>query len=230
MLNFQQKEKKLKKFLRILEKCPLFDGIEPDKLLTMLTCLGARVASFDKKYTILTEGKPAKYIGIVLSGSVQVMQVDYYGNRSILSNIGPSELFAEAFACAETPAIPVTVVAGEPSEVMLIDCRHILHTCQNNCGFHQRLIFNLMKDLATKTILFHQKIDITSKRTTREKLMAYLLIQAKKTGSDTFEIPFDRQELADFLEVDRSGLSAEIGKLRKEGVLTSEKKRFTLLE
>jgi len=195
----------------------------------MLTCLDARVEHFDKKYTILTEGKPARFIGIVLSGTAQIMRIDYYGSRSILSEIGPSEVFGEAFACAEVQAVPVTVVANEPCEVMLIDCSHILHTCSNHCGFHERLIFNLMKDLAEKTILFHQKIEIISKRSTREKLMTYLLLQAKKAGSDSFLIPFDRQELADYLEVDRSGLSAEISKLRKEGILESEKNRFTLL-
>lgn len=219
----------MKKYWEILKKCPLFDRIEEDRLLTMLDCLGAKVVSFDKKYTIMAEGKPAKYIGIVLSGSAQIVQIDYYGNRSILSGIGPSEMFAEAFACAEIGAIPVSVIANEPCDVMLINCDHILHTCHNNCGFHQQLIFNLMKDLATKTILFHQKIEITSKRTTRDKLMAYLMFQAKKAGGNRFSIPFDRQELADYLEVDRSGLSAEISKLRREGVLESHKKEFKLL-
>jgi CRP-like cAMP-binding protein len=112
---------------------------------------------------------------------------------------------------------------------MLIDCSHILHTCHNNCGFHQKLIFNLMRELALKAILFHQRVEITSKRTTREKLLAYLNTQAQRAGGDSFEIPFDRQELADFLMVDRSGLSSEIGKLKKEGVLEVEKNRFTLL-
>jgi len=112
---------------------------------------------------------------------------------------------------------------------MLIECNHILHTCSNNCGFHQQLIFNLMKDLATKTILFHQKIEIISKRSTRDKLMTYLMLQAKKEGSDSFDIPFDRQELADYLEVERSGLSAEISKLKKEGIINNQKNHFELL-
>ncbi len=219
----------MKKYLKILKQCPLFNGIDEQDLLRMLTCLDARVASFDKKYTILAEGKPAKFIGIILSGSAQIIQVDYYGNRSLLSNVVAGEVFAEAFACAQTQVLPVAVVANEPSEVMLIDSTHILHTCQNGCGFHQQLIFNLMKDLATKTILFHQKIEVTSKRTTREKLMTYLLMQAKRAGSNEFTIPFDRQELADYLEVDRSGLSAEISKLRAEGVLESHRKEFVLL-
>ncbi len=219
----------MEKYLEIIKSCPLFEGIANEHLPTMLGCLGATIEHFDKKYTIMAEGNPAKYIGIVLTGSAQIIQIDYYGNRSILSGIGPSEMFAEAFACAEIPSIPVSVIANEPCDVMLINCSHILHTCQNNCGFHQQLIFNLMKDLALKTLLFHQKIEITSKRTTRDKLMAYLFFQAKKAGSNRFSIPFDRQELADYLEVDRSGLSAEISKLRREGVLESHKKQFELL-
>ena len=213
----------------ILKKCPLFKGIEDESLIRMLGCLGARVAAFDKKYTILAEGVPAKHIGIVLSGSVQVIQIDYYGNRSILSEIGTSQVFAEAFACAEVEAVPVSVIANEPCEVMLIDCSHILHTCTNNCGFHQQLIFNLMKDLASKTLLFHQRIEVTSKRSTREKLLAYLMLRAKTENKSSFDIPFDRQELADYLEVERSGLSVEIGKLKREGIIENTKNHFVLL-
>ena len=219
----------MKKYLEILKKCPLFFGIDDDNLLKMLTCLGAKVEFFDKKYTVFAEGKPAKHIGIVLSGSVQITQTDYYGFRSILNNASPSEIFSEAFACAETKALPVSIIANEPSYIMLIECSHILHTCSNNCGFHGQLIFNLMKDLAEKNIAFHQRIEITSKRTTREKILAYLNYQAKKNNSHKFTIPFDRQELADYLEVDRSGMAAEISKLRNEGVLKSRKNEFELL-
>lgn len=219
----------MKKYFEILRKCPLFDQIEDENLITMLGCLGARVETFDKKYTIIAEGNPAKYIGIVLSGCAQITQVDYYGNRSILSSVMPSNIFAEAFACAEVRSLPVSVIASEPCEVMLIDCGRILHTCQNSCGFHQKLIYNLMKDLASKTLALHQRIEVTSKRTTREKLMTYLMLQAKKAGNSSFNIPFDRQELADYLEVDRSGLSAEISKLRNEGIIESHRKHFELL-
>lgn len=219
----------MKKYLKILKKCPLFANIEDEDLLRMLKCLDAKTGSFDKKYTVFAEGSPAKYIGVVLSGSVQVIQVDYYGNRSILSVMREGEVFAEAFACAELREIPVSVIADEPSEIMFIDSSHILHTCHNNCGFHQQLIFNLMKDLAVKTIMFHQRIEVTSKRTTREKLLAYLAMQAKRAGSDSFDIDFDRQELADYLEVERSGLSAEISKLRREGTLENHKNHFELL-
>ena len=219
----------MQKYLPVLRRCSLFQGICDDDLMVMLNCLGAKIAFFDKKYTVFAEGSPAKHVGIVLSGAVQIFSIDYYGNRSILSGVEPGELFAEAFACAELPALPVTIIASEPSEIMLLDCSHLLHTCQNHCAFHQQLIFNLMKGLATKNILFQQKIGITSKRTTREKLMEYLMLQAKKANSSSFTIPFDRQELADYLEVDRSGLSAEIGKMCREGIIESHRKQFKLL-
>jgi len=219
----------VKKYLEILKECPLFRDVSEDSLTVMLHCLGARVESFDKKYTVFAQGAPARYIGIVLSGSVQIVQNDYYGNRSILSHVSPPQVFSEAFACAGLSSLPVSVVANEWSEVMLIDCSYILHTCEKHCVHHQKLIYNLMKDLAEKTVHFHQKMEITSKRSTREKLMAYLNAMARDRGSDRFEIPFDRQELADYLEVDRSGLSVEIGKLKREGVIRCEKNRFELL-
>ncbi len=219
----------MKEYIATLRRCALFDKIEDGDLSALLGCIGARVEHFDKKYTVMAEGSPARHIGILLSGEVQLVQNDYYGNRSILAVAKPGELFAEAFACAETESVPVSVIASEPSEIMLVDCRRLLHSCSKACGFHQQMIYNLMRELAEKALLFHQKIEVVSKRSTRDKLMAYLTQCAKRSGSASFEIPFDRQELADYLEVDRSGLSAEIGKLAREGVLDSRKNRFTLL-
>lgn len=219
----------MEKYFSILRKCTLFNDIEDENIIPLLGCLGAKVEEYDKKYTILAEGNPAKYIGIVLSGEAQMEKVDFYGNRSIVTNISVSETFGEAFACAGIDKIPVTVIAKEPGEIMLLDCERILHSCSNACGFHRQIIFNLMKELATKNLMFHKKIEITSQRSTREKLMTYLMQQAKSVGSDSFTVPFDRQELADYLEVERSGLSAEIGKLKKEGILDCTKNRFTLL-
>ena len=219
----------MQKYFSILRKCLLFAQIADADLLALLGCLGASVAHYDKKETIVAEGEPAKKIGIVLSGSAQIMQIDYFGNRSIVSDIAPSEIFGEAFACADVQQIPVNIVANAPTEVLLLDCGRITHACSNACGFHQQMVYNLLKIMATKNLLFHQKIEVTSKRSTREKLMAYLLLQAKKNNSNQFDIPYDRQALADYLEVDRSGLSAEISKMREEGVLKSQKNHFILL-
>jgi len=220
----------MKKYYDILRRCPLFEGISDSDLIPMMGCVGGTVKKYDKRENIFSEGDAAKSVGLMLSGKAQVIRVDYYGNRSIMESVSPTELFGESFACGGARQIPVDVVATEDSEVLLLDCARITRSCSNACGFHQQLIFNLMKVMASKNLNFHQKIEITSKRTTREKLMTYLLLQAKKNRSASFEIPYDRQELADYLEVDRSGLSAEISKLRREGVLTSEKKRFTLLD
>ena len=218
----------MRKFLNVLKKCHLFSDISDENIITTLGCLKARTDIFDKNYTILSEGSPAKYIGIVLSGSVQITRTDYYGNRSILGNLCEGELFAEAFACMQMATMPVSVIANETTEIMFINCNHILHTCQNDCPHHQQLIYNLIKVLALKTVMLQQKIDIISKRTTRERLLTYLTNCAKNNNKNSFKISFNRQELADYLEVDRSGLSVEISKLRKEGILECRRNYFKL--
>ena len=220
----------MNKYFDILRRCLLFDGITDDDLQKLLGCLGASVRRFRKREAIMAEGDAAGYIGIMLSGSARIEQTDYFGNRSIVAGIRPAELFGESFACAGVETMPVSVMANEESEAMLIECQRITHSCSNACSFHRQIIYNLMKVIAAKNLIFHQKIEITSKRSTREKLMTYLMFCAQKNNSSTFEIPFDRQELADYLEVERSGLSAEISKLRREGVLLADKNRFTLLE
>lgn len=219
----------MKKYFDILQKSALFAHIRPEDLSGLLGCLGAKWTHYEKKETILAEGEPAKSIGILLDGTAQVVIVDYFGNRSIVSEVAPGESFGESFACAEVPAVPVNVIANEPCEVVVLDCARVLHSCSNACDFHRQIIFNLMKDVATKNIQFHQKLEITAKRSTREKLMTYLMYQAKKAGSSQFDIPFDRQELADYLEVERSGLSAEISRMRADGLIRNQKNHFELL-
>lgn len=219
----------MRKYTEILKKCTLFDGITDDELTEKLSCLNAKVKHYAKNQIIISEGQRVTDIGIVLSGAVQIVSVDYFGNRNIVTQIEPSHIFGEAFVCAEVMSVPISAAASEDSEIMLIDGNRILCPCCNSCGSHKQLIANLMKNLALKNLTLNRKIEITSKRTTREKLMAYLLWQAKSRGSDSFTIPYDRQELADFLQVDRSGLSAEISKLRREGILKCDRSRFTLL-
>ena len=215
-------------FHSIMSQCPLFDGIEMEDLSAMMGCIGGKTATAQKNQSICREGDPATHVGMVLSGAVRLEREDYYGNRSIVAHIGPGELFGETYACAGIKNLPISVVADEDSQVLLMDCRRITTTCSHACAFQSRIIFNLLRVVAGKNLVYDQKIQVTSRRTTREKLMTYLLNQAKLQGSNSFRIPYDRQELADYLEVDRSGLSAEISKLRKEGILESEKNYFTL--
>ena len=213
----------------VLEKCPLFSGISSQELTGLLHCLGGVVRRAQKGETVLSEGDAATHMGIVLSGGVRLSREDYYGNRSIVSRAGPGELFAESYACANVQAIPVSVVAEEQSTLLLIDCRRLTVSCANACSFHSRIIRNLLQLVAGQNLVFDQKIQITSQRTTREKLMAYLTNQMKLHNSRSFTIPYDRQALADYLEVDRSGLSSQISQLRKEGVLESTKNHFHIL-
>lgn len=219
----------MRKYTEILKKCTLFEGIGDDELAEKLSCLNAKVKQYGKNQVIISEGQRVTDIGIVLSGAVQIVSVDYFGNRNIVTQIEPSHIFGEAFVCAEVMSVPISAAASEDSEIMLIDGNRIMCPCCNSCEFHKQLIANLMKNLALKNLTLNRKIEITSKRTTREKLMTYLMWQAKSKGSDSFTIPYDRQELADFLQVDRSGLSAEISKLRREGILECDRSRFTLL-
>lgn len=219
----------MKNLIPLLQTCTLFDGIQSTDLSAMLGCLGARAISVKKGQFVFREGDPAIFVGIVLAGSVQLIREDYYGNRSIMAHIDPTQLFGESYAFSGAPTLPVSIVADEDSQLVLLDSRRIHSCCSNACEFHNQVIYNLLRLVANKNLLLHQKIQITSKRTTREKLMAYLLSQAKLSGSNTFTIPYDRQALADYLEVDRSGLSAEISKLRKEKILECEKSTFRLL-
>ena len=219
----------MKKYLPILQKSPLFFGVEKDDILPMLECLDGTLRICPKGSIVFAEGDRPTHLGVVLEGEVRITRTDYYGNRSIVAAVKASQVFGETFACAEVQSLPVDIMAAADSILLMIDVRRIISTCCNACTFHNRIIYNLMKQTAAKNLMFHRKLEITSKRTTRDKLMTYLHITAKEQGSSSFTIPYDRQELADYLEVDRSGLSAEISKLRREGVLTAEKNRFTLL-
>ena len=217
------------KHLDVLRTSPLFALIQRENLSSMLPCLGAKELFFKKGETIFSEGEKASHLGLVCSGEVQTERVDFDGNRTIVSRAAEGDLFGEEFACAEIERLPVSVIAAKEATVLLLDCRHITHTCCNACQFHQQMIFNLLKITAQKSILLHQRAEVISHRTTRDKLMAYLTQQAKKEGTRSFSVPFDRQALADYLEVERSGLSAEISKLRREGILKSTKNHFELL-
>ena len=218
------------KYPEILKKCELFAGLDSNSTEQMLSCFGAKAKSYKKGQFIIKEGNPAQEICIVLSGAVQIEKVDFYGNRAIVAKILPSHIFGESFVCAGAEHSPVNAVAAEETVVLLIDYKRMITPCANVCGFHTAIIYNLLKVTAQKNIMLNQKMEITSQRTTKEKLTAFLMTQAKQNNSDSFYIPYDRQELADYLCVDRSGLSAEIGKLIKEGKIESRKKYFRILD
>lgn len=216
----------MRKFLNVFKKCILFDGVKEEEISAMLSCLNARMITVSKDEYVFMEGEPAKYVGIILSGEVQIVKNDFFGNRSIVTSIAPSELFGESFACADVKVLPVSAVASKESEILLIDCKRIITTCSRTCEFHNRIIYNLLRIVANKNLVFNKKVEIISKRTTREKLMAYLLVQAKLHDSNNFTIPFDRQALADYLCVERSAMSAELSRMRQEGLVDYKRSWF----
>ena len=212
----------------VLSRCPLFAGIAAAEIAPLLSCLGARKVAVEKNQTIFWEGDAATDMGIVLEGAVQVVRDDYYGNRTIVARLEAAGLFAEAFACAALDRYPVSVIAETASTVLILNCQRIMTVCSSSCGFHSRLIRNLLAIVAAKTIQLNQKLELLSHRSIRERLMHYLLSCAKKAGASQFTIPYDRQQLADYLCVERSALSAEISKLQKEGILESRRSWFLL--
>ncbi len=218
----------MKNNLEVLKKCPLFDKIAENDMDNMLSCLSAKNKHYKKNDFIFSEEDKPTYVGIIISGSVCVVKEDFWGNRAILAKLGEGDLFGEAFSCAEVERLPVSVVATENTEVILIDYKKIITTCSSTCVFHTRLINNMIKILANKNIMMTQKIQHIVKRTTREKLLSYLSEQAIKCKSNEFKIPFNRQELADYLSVDRSAMSNELCKMRDEGVIEFNKNEFKI--
>lgn len=209
-----------------LSRSPLFCGIDGEDLHSMLACLSAKAVTIPKGTPVFLEGDPVSHVGIVLDGAVQVVRDDYYGNRSVLAAAEPGDLFAEVFPCAGLDTMPVSVLAVKDSEIMLLDFKKVMTVCSSACPFHTRLISNLLRVMAQKNLALNQKIQCMSHRTTKEKVMAYLLEQAKRHKSPQFTIPFDRQALADYLGVERSAMSAEISKLKQAEILDCKGSRF----
>ena len=220
----------MEKYFDKLLATPLFSGIAKNELSAMLGCMEASVLTAQKNSPVFLEGDDAGFFGIVLEGSVQIVKDDFYGNRSILTYAEPGELFGEAFACGDVDKMSVSGYAAKDSKILMLSCKKMLTVCSSACSFHNRLIKNLLTVVANRNLNLSQKISVMSHKTTKEKLMAYLLEQAKRAGRSDFTIPLDRQALADYLGVERSAMSAELGKLRKAGILESEGSHFRLLK
>ncbi len=216
--------------IELLSKVSLFRGIDKNDIGSMLACLQANKKAFLKNETILSAGKVVSHLGIILSGRGQIIREDILGNRNILSNLEVGDMFAEAFACAESQRLPFQVVAITECTAMFLDYRRIVTTCSSSCYFHTGLIQNMMKILAVKNILLTQKMEHMTKRSTRDKLLSYLSEQAAKSNSKIFSVPFNRQELADYLCVDRSAMSNELSKLKEEGLIDYHRSDFRLLK
>lgn len=218
----------MEKYLPVLRLSPLFRGLGDAQILSVLGCLAARLCTYAKDETILPEGERVQAFGLVLEGGVLVTREDFWGNRNIIAGIGPGEVFAESYACTAGAPLAVSVVARERTVALHLNVASVLTACSNACPHHSALIRNLVGMLAAKNLRMNEKLEHISQRSTREKLLSFLSAESRRAGSAAFDIPFDRQQLADYLSVDRSAMSAELCRLRDENVLAFHKNHFAL--
>lgn len=204
-------------------------GVGEEETEAMLSCLNARMRTYKKSEYVLRQGEHLEDIMILLEGKLHIQQDDYWGNRSILRQITVGDMFGEAYASPESGALLNDVVAIEDSRILAFDVKRILTTCSSACRFHTMIVQNLFFAISEENRKLVQKLGYMSQRTTREKLISYLSEEAKKQRRSSFTIPFNRQQLADFLSVDRSAMSSELGKMRDEGLLIFDRNQFTLL-
>ena len=215
---------------KFLSNTLLFRGITPEEIVCMMTCLDGHVKKYNKGEMIYHSGEIIQKAGLVLSGSVHIENDDLWGNKTILAHVGVGQVFAETYVCIPGEPLMIQVVAAEPVEVLFLNLGQGTRTCVKNCAFHGRLIQNLLMISAQKNLNLSRRIFYTSSKSIRGRLLSYLSDQATRTGSLEFEIPFNRQQLADFLGVDRSAMSNELGKMQKEGLLRVSKRYFCLNE
>lgn len=208
---------------------PLFAGITPEDRKTMLSCIGYHVASFQKGDIVAFEAENIRHIGIVLSGAVDMVKEDLWGNRTMLIRTQKNEMFGETFACGTDNLSVVTFVVSEPARVLFLPFDRVMHSCTMACVFHHQLIENMVRIIADKNRDLMRKVEVVSKRTIREKLLAYLSLQAQVQGSRYFESPLGRVELAEYLCVDRSALTRELAKMKDDGLIDYYRNCFRIL-
>ncbi|MDY2960383.1 MAG: Crp/Fnr family transcriptional regulator [Hornefia sp.] len=211
-----------------LSNTNLFHGIREDEIRHMISCLSAREKTYKKNEIIFRAGDTVHEIGLVESGSVNIIVNFYWGSSSIFGHIGRGEIFAENYAAISGKELICDVVAAEDSEILFLNIDKLLTTCQSGCRFHHRLIHNLLRISALKSLSLSSRMMHTAPKSMRDRLLSYLSEQATVNGSTHFTIPFNRQQLADYLGVDRSAMSNELSKMQKDGLISFKKNEFTL--
>lgn len=220
----------MEKYVPVLKRAKLFSGMGDDEILSMLDCLNATIRQYGKGEYAFRQGEFIHDLMILGSGRLYIQKEDYWGNLNILNEIRPGEMFGEAYIVPNSGTLMNDVIAAEESTVLFFDMERILTVCPSACPFHTRLVKNMFYTISDKNKSLVQKLSYMSQRSTREKLLSYLSDEAKRQNSSSFSIPFNRQQLADFLSVDRSAMSNELCKLRNEGILDFHKNEFTLRE
>lgn len=213
-----------------LSNTPLFRGISEDEIAELLHCLVPREGKFQKDEVIFRAGSPVNEIGLVESGSVNIVVNLYWGNSIIFGHVGKGEVFAENFAAIPGKELVCDVVACAETEVLFLNMQKLLTTCERACAFHTRLIQNMLRISAQKNLNMSSRMMHTASRSLRERLLSYFSEQALEHRSPHFTIPFNRQQLAEYLGVNRSAMSNELSKMQEDGFLTYRRNEFTLKE
>jgi len=210
-------------------KSPLFAGIRPEDMEGMLGCIGYHIRSYEKGQIIAFEEENINHVGVVLTGAVDMLKEDLWGNRTMLVRSYPEDIFGETFACGEDSLSVVNFAAAEDCRVLFLSFCRVMHTCTHACVFHQTLIENMVRLIARKNRELMRKIEVVSKKTLREKILSYLSIQAQSQGANSFEIPLGRVEWAEYLCADRSALTRELAKMKDEGLIDYHRNSFKIL-
>ncbi len=217
-------------YVDLLAPMPLFRGIEREELLSVLGCLGAHIKAYEKGQYIHLQNDRILYVGVVLSGAVQMIREDVWGNKALLVSMGQGELFGETFVCGDIHNRLVSFVCAEKAVVLFAPFRKTISSCAQSCEFHRKLIENMVAAIADKNVRLMEKVDIISKGSLREKICEYLSLQAEYAGSMTFLIPLGRIQLAEYLHADRSALTRELNLMAREGLIEFHKNSFRILQ
>ncbi len=216
-----------KKYNKIMDN-KLFDNISEKDFNRVLACLVAIERNYCKNEVILNEGDSINFVGAVIEGSVKIFKTDYDGNEVIIAEVFEGDIFAEVFVCAEIYRSPVSIVSATQSRVLFFDYRKIITACSSSCVFHRQLIYNMLNVIANKSLYLNRRIDVISKKTLRDKILTYFHYESM--GQKRFSISMNREELANFLCADRSALSNELSKMKKDGIINYSKNEFLLLK
>lgn len=207
-----------------LSQVMLFAGIDKEDISSLLHCLGARERQYKKGEVIFSEGDVTEQLGIVLSGQVFIQYSDISGTASILGSAEAGDTFGEAYACSGGEAMQISALAAEDSRVMFLNVNRVLTTCPSSCNFHSMLIRNLLTVCARKNLNLSRRMLHTTPKTIRGRLISYFSQRVKETKSSSFTLPYNRQQLADYLGVDRSAMCSELSKMQRDGIIRYDRR------
>lgn len=217
-------------YFSLLKSTKIFSDANEFECQAMMFCFKTRFKSFDKNEKIITEGDSVSDVCLILKGSANILNEDDLGNISIISRVGFGEVFGLEELNNKMECYKNNLVAKEKCLVMFMNAHRLMNMCENKCKRHELIIKNLMSTLLDNNKILLEKLNILSKKSTREKLLAYFKLCAEKNDNTYFEIPFNKTELANFLSVDRSAMSTELNKLKSEGIIDFDKKQYRLIK